>query len=180
VIRDLMATVDRDHVIMTHDSGSPREQLLPMWETTKAGSYMGWGKSTQLGYGLALNMGAKLAAPDKLCVNIMGDAAFGMTGLDIETAARNNIATLTIVFNNHGYNAMRKDQESYYPDGVAARNDLWMGHPITEFDYAELAKPFGAFGAKVESPAELPGVLEQAFAAVAEGRSALLNVLLDA
>jgi thiamine pyrophosphate-dependent acetolactate synthase large subunit-like protein len=55
-----------------------------------------------------------------------------------------------------------------------------MGHPITEFDYAELAKPFGAFGAKVESPAELPDVLAQAFAAVAEGRSALLNVLLDA
>src|SRR5262245_55621414 len=47
VIRDLMRTVDRDNVIMTHDSGSPREQMMPFWETTKAGSYMGWGKSTQ-------------------------------------------------------------------------------------------------------------------------------------
>ena len=92
VIRDLMRTVDRDNVIMTHDSGSPREQLLPFWETTKAGSYMGWGKSTQLGYGLGITMGAKLAAPKKLCVNVMGDAAIGMTGMDIETAARNRIA----------------------------------------------------------------------------------------
>src|SRR5215207_5546432 len=82
VIRDLMRTVDRDNVIMTHDSGSPREQLLPFWETTTAGSYMGWGKSTQLGYGLGITMGAKLAAPDKLCVNVMGDAAIGMTGMD--------------------------------------------------------------------------------------------------
>ena len=49
VIRDLMRTVDRDNVIMTHDSGSPREQMMPFWETTAAGSYMGWGKSTQLG-----------------------------------------------------------------------------------------------------------------------------------
>ena len=92
VIRDLMRTVDRDNVIMTHDSGSPREQMMPFWETTTAGSYMGWGKSTQLGYGLGITMGAKLAAPNKLCVNVMGDAAIGMTGMDIETAARNRIA----------------------------------------------------------------------------------------
>ena len=95
-----MRTVDRDNVIMTHDSGSPREQMMPFWETTAAGSYMGWGKSTQLGYGLGITMGAKLAAPDKLCVNVMGDAAIGMTGMDIETAARNRIAILTVVFNN--------------------------------------------------------------------------------
>jgi acetolactate synthase I/II/III large subunit len=100
VIRDLMRTVDRDHVIMTHDSGSPREQLIPFWETTAAGSYMGWGKSTQLGYGLGITMGAKLAAPGKLCINVMGDAAIGMTGMDIETAARNRIAILTVVFNS--------------------------------------------------------------------------------
>jgi acetolactate synthase I/II/III large subunit len=42
VIRDMMRTLDRDNVIITHDSGSPREQLLPFWETTAAGSYMGW------------------------------------------------------------------------------------------------------------------------------------------
>ena len=95
-----MRTVDRDNVIMTHDSGSPREQIMPFWETTAPGSYMGWGKSTQLGYGLGITMGAKLAAPNKLCVNVMGDAAIGMTGMDIETAARNRIAILTIVFNN--------------------------------------------------------------------------------
>src|SRR5260221_32647 len=100
VIRDLMRSVDRDNVIITHDSGGPREQLIPFWETSAPGSYMGWGKSTQLGYGLGITMGAKLAAPEKLCVNIMGDASIGMTGMDIETAARNRIAILTIVFNN--------------------------------------------------------------------------------
>ncbi len=61
---------------------------------------MGWGKSTQLGYGLGITMGAKLAEPKKLCVNVMGDAAIGMTGMDIETAARNRIGILTVVFNN--------------------------------------------------------------------------------
>ena len=100
VIADLMRTLDRDNVIITHDFGSPREQLLPFWETTKPASYLGWGKSTQLGYGLGIIMGAKLAAPDKFCVNVMGDCSFGMTGMDIETAARNGIAILTVVFNN--------------------------------------------------------------------------------
>src|SRR5256885_14128329 len=80
VIRDLMRTVDRNNVIMTHDSGSPREQMMPFWETTVAGSYLGWGKSTQLGYGLGITIGAKLAEPKKLCVNVMGDSSFGMTG----------------------------------------------------------------------------------------------------
>src|SRR5207237_10738377 len=79
VIRDLMRTVDRDNVIMTHDSASPRDQMMPMWETTKAGSSMGWGKSTQLGYGRGITMGAKLAAPEKRYVNVMGDAAMGLT-----------------------------------------------------------------------------------------------------
>ena len=65
VIRDLMKTVDRNNVIMTHDSGSPREQMMPFWEPTVAGSYMGWGKSTQLGYGLGITMGAKLAAAEE-------------------------------------------------------------------------------------------------------------------
>src|SRR5262249_29369721 len=100
VIAELMRAVDRDKVIITHDSGTPREQLLPLWETTAPGSYMGWGKSAQLGYGLGIIMGAKLASPEKTCINVMGDCSFGMTGMDIETASRNRIGILTIVFNN--------------------------------------------------------------------------------
>ncbi len=112
IIRDLMNTVDRDNTIITHDSGSPRKQLLPFWQTTKAGSYMGWGKSTQLGHGLGLTMGAKLASPEKLCINVMGDAAIGMTGMDLETASRNGIGILTIVFNNSVMAAERHVMET--------------------------------------------------------------------
>jgi acetolactate synthase-1/2/3 large subunit len=68
VIRDLMRTLDRDNVIITHDSGSPREQLLPFWETTVPGSYMGWGKSTQLGYGLGSRWAPNLQ-PRKNCAS---------------------------------------------------------------------------------------------------------------
>ena len=100
IIWDLMHHVDRVNTIITHDAGSPWDQMVPFWDSVAPRTYMGWGKSTQLGYGLGLIMDAKLAEPDKLCINIMGDVAIGMVGMDIETAVRSKIGILTIVFNN--------------------------------------------------------------------------------
>ena len=138
-----MRTVDRDNVIMTHDSGSPREQMMPFWETTTAGSYMGWGKSTQLGYGLGITMGAKLAAPKKLCVNVMGDAAIGMTGMDIETAARNRIAILTVVFNNGVMGAERD---------VLKISDEKYGAMTVGGNYTKVAEGLNVAARRVEKP----------------------------
>ena len=76
VINEIANNVDVANTIITHDSGYPREQLVPFWKPVTPRGYIGWGKSTQLGYGLGLAMGAKLAAPDKTVINIMGDAAF--------------------------------------------------------------------------------------------------------
>src|SRR5688500_314143 len=101
VLWDLQHTVDVANTIITHDAGSPRDQLVPFWKSTAPHSYIGWGKSTQLGYGLGLAMGAKLACPDKLCINVWGDAAIGFTGTDLETAARDRIPILSILLNNH-------------------------------------------------------------------------------
>ena len=100
VIWEFMNNVDPAEAIVTHDSGSPRDQLMPFYQSGGPRTYLGWGKSHGLGTGLGLNIGAKLAVPDKLVVNFMGDAACGMTGLDFGTAARNNIPILTIVLNN--------------------------------------------------------------------------------
>ena len=72
----------------------------PFWVSRTPLSYIGWGKSTQLGYGLGLALGAKLARPDKLCINIWGDAAIGFTGMDFETAVRERLPILSILFNN--------------------------------------------------------------------------------
>ena len=100
VLWDLMHTVDVANTIITHDAGSPRDQLSPFWQSTTPLSYIGWGKTTQLGYGLGLAMGAKLVHPDKLCINVWGDAAIGFTGMDFETAVRERIPILSILLNN--------------------------------------------------------------------------------
>jgi acetolactate synthase-1/2/3 large subunit len=166
VIRDLMRTVDRDNMIITHDSGSPREQLLPFWETTRPGSYMGWGKSTQLGYGLGITMGAKLAAPDKLCVNVMGDAAIGMTGMDIETAARNRIAILTVVFNN-GVMAAERD--------VLKTSTKKYGALTVSGNYAKVAEGLNVASARVEKPCNIVGAIKDAVRVTQTGVPFLLE-----
>ena len=166
VISEMMRTLKRDDVIITHDSGSPREQLLPFWETTKAHSYLGWGKSTQLGYGLGLIMGAKLAAPDKLCINVMGDSSFGMTGLDIETAARNRIGILTIVFNN-GVMAAERDVLQLSTEKYGA---LDVGG-----NYSKLAEALGVASRRVTRPDDIASALKEAVTTTESGAPYLLE-----
>jgi acetolactate synthase I/II/III large subunit len=166
VIHDLMQTVDRDNVIMTHDSGSPREQMIPFWETTAAGSYMGWGKSTQLGYGLGIIMGAKLAAPNKLCINVMGDAAIGMTGMDIETAARNRIAILTVVFNNGVMGAERD---------VLKISDEKYGAMTVGGNYSKVAEGLNVASRRVEKPSDIVGGIKEAVGVTEKGAPFLLE-----
>jgi acetolactate synthase-1/2/3 large subunit len=168
VIRDLMRTVDRDNVIITHDSGSPREQLLPFWETTVAGSYMGWGKSTQLGYGLGITMGAKLAAPKKLCINVMGDAAIGMTGMDIETAARNRIAILTVVFNN-GVMAAERD---VLPLSTKKYGVLAVGG-----NYTKVAEGLNVAASRVDKPSNIVAAIKEAVSVTESGAPFLLEFI---
>jgi acetolactate synthase-1/2/3 large subunit len=168
VIRDLLRTVDRDKAIITHDSGSPRKQLLPFWETTVGGSYMGWGKSTQLGYGLGIIMGAKLAAPDKTCINVMGDCSFGMTGMDIETASRNRIGIITVVFNNQVMACERHVMET----STAKYGALSVGG-----NYAKLAEALNVESRRVEKPAEIMPAIKAALDTAASSRPFLIEIV---
>ncbi len=168
IIWDLLHNVDSGNVILTHDAGSPRDQTVPMWEATVPRSYMGWGKSTQLGYGLGIIMGAKLAEPDKLCINIMGDAAIGMVGMDIETAVRNKIGILTIVFNN-GAMAIEK---SSMPFAIEQYGSFYVGG-----DYRAVAEALGGYGARVEKPDEFVPALKQAIEVTKTGRPALIECI---
>ncbi len=168
VIWDLMGAVDVDNTIITHDAGSPRDQIVPFWEATRPRGYIGWGKSTQLGAGLGLIMGAKLAEPDKLCINIMGDAAIGMTGMDFETAVRNRIGILTIVFNN-GVMAIETDSMPFAIETYEAHSQGG--------DYRAIAEALGGWGTRVTDPAAFLPALKDAIAVTREGRPALIECI---
>jgi acetolactate synthase-1/2/3 large subunit len=168
IIWDLMQAVDRTQTVVTHDSGHPRDQTIPFYEAITPRGYLGWGNSSQLGYGLGLAMGAKLGAPEKLVVNIMGDAAIGMAGMDIETAVRHQIPILTIVFNNHVLSGYSRN----YP--VATER---FGFTNLYGEYAKLADTLGAYSERVEEPREILPSIQRAQEAIATGRPALLEFM---
>lgn len=171
VMAEFARVIDPAGAIVTHDSGSPRDQLLPFYSATRPRGYLGWGKSHQLGTGLGLIIGAKVAAPDKFCVNFMGDAAFGMTGLDLETAVRAGIPTLTIVLNNSTM-AIEIPHMKLSHERHKARD---LGG-----NYANLAKDLGAWAERVEDPNDVAGALLRAKRATEEGHTALLEFITSA
>jgi acetolactate synthase-1/2/3 large subunit len=168
VMWEFMKSVDPKDAIVTHDSGSPRNQLVPFYQATTPRSYLGWGKSHSLGTGLGLIMGAKLAAPDKFCVNFMGDAAFGMTGLDFETAVRCGIPTLTVVLNNF---SMAVETRS-----MATSHERYRARDLGG-NYADLGKALGGYAERIERPDEIAAAIQRARRATEEGRAALLEFI---
>ena len=168
VMWEFMNLFDRKDIIVTHDAGSPRNQLVPFYQAPTPRSYLGWGKSHALGTGLGLIMGAKLAAPEKFCVNFMGDAAFGMTGLDFETAVRNNIPTLTIVLNNNFMAAETHSMQASH-ERYGTMNILG--------NYADLAKSLGGWSERVEDPGQIVPALQRAYKTTQEGKAALLEFI---
>lgn len=171
VIREFMEAVDPAEAIVTHDSGSPRDQLMPFYRSAGPRSYLGWGKSHGLGTGLGLNLGAKLAAPDKFVVNFMGDAAFGMTGLDFETAVRSHIPILTIVLNNSTM-AVETRHMALSHERYGTRD---LGG-----NYADMARAMGGWAERVEEPAAVAPAIVRARRATEDGRAALLEFVTGA
>ncbi len=166
VISEFMRVIDPADAIVTHDSGSPREQLHPFYRATRPRGYLGWGKSHQLGTGLGLTIGAKIAAPDKFCVNFMGDAAFGMTGLDFETAVRCGIPITTIVLNN--------STMAIETHAMALSHDRYRARDLGG-NYAAIGRELGGWSERVEDPGQIGEAILRARRQNNEGRAALLE-----
>ena len=163
-----MKVLDLENSIVTHDAGAPRDIIMPFYPGTVPHSYVGWGKTTHLGYGIPLMTGVKIACPDKFCLNIMGDGAFGMSGLDIETSVRAKAPITTVLLNNGGM--------ATYPGGYPTARESFGTTHMTG-DYAKIAEGLGAVGIKVEKPEEIAPALEQAKQLNSEGKTVLIDVL---
>lgn len=168
VIWDLMNTVDRHNTIVTHDSGNPRDQMIALYESLIPRGYIGWGKSTQLGTGYGVALGAKLAHPERLVVNVMGDLAFGTAGMEVETAVRERIPIMTVLLNNSvmgGYgHHMPTASERYGANRLSG-------------DYAAVARGLGAHSERVEQPGDVVGAIRRGIAATQAGHPVLLEMI---
>jgi thiamine pyrophosphate-dependent acetolactate synthase large subunit-like protein len=168
VIWELNQTVDRQNTIVTHDSGNPRDQTLTFYEALVPRGYLGWGKSTQLGTGYGIALGAKLAHPEKLVVNVMGDLAFGTAGMEVETAVRERIPIMTVLLNNScmgGYgHHMPHASERYGSNRLSGQ-------------YAAVAQGLGAYAERIERPGDVVAAIQRGIAATREGRPVVLEMI---
>jgi len=156
VVHELDQTLDKEEVVATADAGNARDFMAPFFNVTEPLSYLGWGKTTQLGYGLGLMMGARLSKPEKTCVHVMGDGAIGMVGMDFETAVREDIPIIAVVLNNFE---------------MASYDTPFSGN------YAEFAESMGGYGERVEDPSEISDAIERAVQKNEEGTPVLLEFL---
>ncbi len=105
-------------------------------------------------------MGAKLARPDKLCINVWGDAAIGFTGMDFETAVRERIPILSILLNNFSMAIelpiMRAATAKYRSTDISG-------------NYADMARAFGGYGERVTEPGEIVPAIKRAIAQTQAG-----------
>ena len=167
VVGEIERGLDKSKSIVTHDAGAPRDSILPFYTATTPHGYIGWGKTTHLGFGIPLMIGAKMAYPDRFCLNLMGDGAFGMSGLDIETSVRAGAPITTVVLNNGGM--------ATYPGGYPTARELF---GVTEMtgNYAQIAEGMGAVGITVTKPGEMGPAITDAQRHNSEGRTVLIDV----
>jgi thiamine pyrophosphate-dependent acetolactate synthase large subunit-like protein len=172
VIHEINRNLDLENSIVTHDAGAPRDSIVPFFNATTPHSYIGWGKTTHLGFGIPLMIGAKMAQPDKFCLSLMGDGAFGMSGTDIETAARSGAAITTVLLNNSAMATYSGPTQGTI--GAEARERF--GVSSMQGDYAKIAEGMGAVGIRVTKAGEIAPALQEAQRLNRKGTTVLIDV----
>lgn len=134
-----------------------------------------------LGQGLGLALGAKLGARGRPVAALVGDGSllYNPITQSLGVARESGLPILIVVFNNASYGAMKSLHLSFYPEGTAAQSGIFHGVDIPGPDYAELVRPFGGHGERVEEPGRLRDALREAQAAVDAGRVAIVDVVLS-
>lgn len=167
VINEINKNLDHDNSVVTHDAGGPRDCMVPFYIATSPHSYIGWGKTTHLGFGIPLMIGAKLADPNKFCLNFMGDGAWGMSGTDVTASVQSNLPITTVLLNNGGM--------ATYPGGFpTAQEQYGVSHMVG--NYAQITEGMGGVGIKVSNPEEIGPALKKAKRLNDEGRTVLIDV----
>ena len=171
--------VKDDNTIVLKEALTPSDGL----SFTKPGTYYSLGQGGALGWSLGTALGVKAAAPDKLVITAVGDGSymFGNPLAAHYVGKAEKLPTLTIVYNNEMWNAVRRNTRDVYPDGYAARSNR---EPLTYFEpgthYEKAIEAFDGYGETVTLAAELPRALDRALNAVGKGQQALLNVVSSA
>ena len=164
LVKELRAALPRDAILVA-DVGEHHNWFLQFYETYEPGTFLqSWGFAA-MGFGVCGVLGAKLAAPEKVCVSICGDGGFMMTPHILCTAVEYDIPAVWVVFNNNGWNVIRHQANGAWPQReIVTSFKREKTGELYNPDFAALARACGADGARVERPGDLKDVLRHAIA----------------
>ena len=170
VVQELMKLVDLDRTVALHDAGGSRGYLSPFWLATRPRNYIGMGGMAAMGWSMGATVGVKLGRPDHLVFNVIGDASFGMVGMEIETAVRMGLPTLTVLLNNGGTGGglMAMERANAAPPTMAELGG----------NFSLVAQGLGAYSERVEDPDEVSAALRRCIEATESGQAALCEVII--
>ncbi len=168
VYRELGEFLDRDAIVIG-DGGDFVSFAGRVWETWEPGTWMDPGPYGCLGAGPGQAIGAKLAHPERQVCLLLGDGAFGFSGMEFDTMVRHKLPIVAVMGNNGIWALEHHPMKMLYGYSLAAEL-----RPETRYD--EVVSALGGHGELVRSPDELEPALERAFAS---GKPALVNVLTD-
>lgn len=174
-VRELLA--GEDALVLT-EAVTNFQIVAEHLRVSKPGSLIGSGGGS-LGWSGGGAVGAKLAAPERTVVSLIGDGTylFGVPSSAHWVARRYGTPTLTVIYDNQGWKAPKQSTLGVHPAGAAARADDFHVSFDPEADLPGIAAAAGgAFAATVSEPDALPSVLKDALAAVHSGRSAVVAV----
>jgi acetolactate synthase I/II/III large subunit len=160
--------LDRDAIIVG-DGGDFVSYAGRVVDSYEPGCWLDPGPYGCLGSGIGYALAAKLARPDRQVVLLLGDGAFGFSGMDLDTLARHDVPVVAVMGNNGIWGLEKHPMESIYGYSVAAEL-----RPGTRYDL--VAEALGCGGELVARPGGLRSALERA---LASGRPTLVNVLTD-
>ncbi len=172
VIGDLMKTLDPKASFVTADSGNTRDQTSTVYQAQIPRGHLGWGNVSTLGFSLAGAIGAKLAFPNRQCVNITGDAGVCYMMGNFEAVARYGIGITTLHINNGGYSG-------YGPGFWGGGHDpyTWKVSEHGNACMANMAKAVGFHAEDVTQPSEIIPALKRALDANAKDRPAYIEFI---
>ena len=130
-----------------------------------------------LGWSGGMALGAKLAAPDRLMVQISGDGGFyfGNPSSVFAVAQQYKLPIFSIVMDNTGWNAVKASTLRVYPEGEAKEASEFESKLAPKVQFTKVAEAFGAYGEEVSDPADVPAAIARCLKEVRGGRAALLH-----
>ena len=130
-----------------------------------------------LGWSGGFALGAKLAAPNRMMVQVCGDGSFyfGNPSSVFSASQQYKLPILIVVTDNTGWGAVKASTLRVFPSGEAVSADEFQSHLLPDVDFSKIAEAFGAYGEKITEPAEVPAALARCVKEVRGGRTAILH-----